>query len=387
MLNTYVFNGEYRNAYTQCLGLRRIARAHHCTLGAGRAARNQHRAVVLGLPDRRRATPGAGADRVAGGRHSAWHAVAHLAWRQRRVQPGVAWTAKEVLEFAIVLLGASVDLPALLQGGTALLLSIVVLVAVGIIASVTVGRLIGLNPKLAILVAVGNSICGNSAIAAVAPVIKADADDIASSIALTAVLGVVVLALPLLIPLVGLTLHQYGILAGMTVYAVPQVLAATFPVSAISGEIGTLVKLVRVLLLGPVVLFFNLRQPPAERTGRFSITRFVPWFILGFIVLAVLRSAGMLPVLIADPLRDASRYLTVAAMAALGLGVDVRGGPGWPASGGGGGRVAAGADRGRAGIDPGPGLAISGAADFWYDGCSVCAMQPRVWLARISGVK
>jgi uncharacterized integral membrane protein (TIGR00698 family) len=241
-----------------------------------------------------------------------------------RVQPGVAWTAKQVLEFAIVLLGASVDLPALLKGGPALLLAVVVAVAVGITASVTIGRLIGLNSKLAILVAVGNSICGNSAIAAVAPVINADADDIASSIALTAVLGVVVvLALPLLIPLVGLTLYQYGILAGMTVYAVPQVLAATFSVSTISGEIGTLVKLMRVLLLGPVVLFFSLRYP-AERSQRFSIARFVPWFILGFIALAVLRSVGLLPVSVADIAQQGSRYLTIAAMAALGLGVDVR---------------------------------------------------------------
>jgi uncharacterized integral membrane protein (TIGR00698 family) len=239
-------------------------------------------------------------------------------------QPGVAWTAKQVLEFAIVLLGASVDLPALLSGGPALLLAVVIVVAIGITASMTIGRLIGLNPRLAILVAVGNSICGNSAIAAIAPVIDADADDIASSIALTAVLGVVVvLTLPLLIPLVGLTLAQYGILAGMTVYAVPQVLAATFSVSTISGEIGTLVKLMRVLLLGPVVLFFSLRYP-ARQSTRFSIARFVPWFILGFVALAVLRSLGVLPVSAANIAQQISRYLTVAAMAALGLGVDVR---------------------------------------------------------------
>ncbi len=251
-------------------------------------------------------------------------------WRTWRgvgaaLKPGVAWTAKEVLEFAIVLLGASVDLPALLKGGPALLLAVVVIVAVGITASMTIGRLIGLNPRLAILVAVGNSVCGNSAIAAVAPVINADADDIASSIALTAVLGVVVvLTLPLLIPLIGLTLYQYGILAGMTVYAVPQVLAATFSVSTISGEIGTLVKLMRVLLLGPVVLFFSLRYPAAERSTRFSIARFVPWFIIGFVALAVLRSVGVLPVSAAGIAQQGSRYLTVAAMAALGLGVDVR---------------------------------------------------------------
>ena len=253
-----------------------------------------------------------------------------MAWRTvlgvpARAQDGVAFTAKEVLEVAIVLLGASIDLPAILAGGPALVIAIVTAVMIGIIGSYSVGRAIGLNPKLATLVAVGNSICGNSAIAAVAPVIGAEADDIASSIALTAVLGVVVvLLLPLLIPVFGLSFHQYGVLAGMTVYAVPQVLAATFSVSAISGVIATLVKLVRVLMLGPVVLFFSLRQPREQRATGWSISRFVPWFIVGFMALGVARSVGLMPAAVADPLRQVSTWLTIAAMAALGLGVDVR---------------------------------------------------------------
>ena len=246
-----------------------------------------------------------------------------------RWTPGIALTAKGVLEVAIVLLGASVSLPVLLQAGPALALSIVLLVVTGLFASITIGRLLGLNPRLAILVACGNSICGNSAIAAVAPVIGATAEEIASSVAITAVIGVlVVLGLPLLIPLLHLSFYQYGVLAGMTVYAVPQVLAATFPVSTLSGQIGTLVKLVRVLMLGPVVLFFALRRTNDHRQrGALSIgsiNRLVPWFIIGFMLLAALRSLGLLPVELADPMREASRWLTIAAMAALGLGVDIR---------------------------------------------------------------
>jgi uncharacterized membrane protein YadS len=106
-----------------------------------------------------------------------------------------------------------------------------------------------------VLVACGNSICGNSAIAAVAPVIGADGEDVAASIAFTAVLGVVVvLLLPFLAPLLHLSGLQYGVLAGLTVYAVPQVLAATAPLGMVAVQMGTLVKLVRVLMLGPVVL-------------------------------------------------------------------------------------------------------------------------------------
>ena len=242
--------------------------------------------------------------------------------------PGIGFSAKQVLELAIVLLGVSIDLPALLKAGPVMMLSIIGVVFFSIFASSQIGRLFGLNQKLAILVACGNSICGNSAIAAVAPVIGADKQDVASSIALTAVVGVVVvLTLPLLIQIANLTFYQYGVLAGMTVYAVPQVLAATYPVSTISGDVGTLVKLVRVLLLGPVVLFFSLRfrnRTGAKATATFSLNRFVPWFIIGFVIMAIARSVGLIPTTVADPLREVSRNLTVIAMAALGLGVDIR---------------------------------------------------------------
>jgi uncharacterized integral membrane protein (TIGR00698 family) len=256
--------------------------------------------------------------------------VVRTAWTPpENIDVGIRFTAKQVLEAAVFLLGASVDLPLLLRAGPALALSIVLLVILGISASFLIGRSLGLPNKLAILVACGNGICGNSAIAAVAPVIHADREHIASSIAFTAILGViVVVGLPLLVRPLHLSFYQYGVLAGLTVYAVPQVLAAAFPVSALSGQVGTLVKLVRVLMLGPVVLFFALRHRHERHSGeeapRFSLTRFVPWFIMGFLVLAILRSLGALNEAAATTARSISGWLTVAAMAALGLGVDVR---------------------------------------------------------------
>jgi uncharacterized integral membrane protein (TIGR00698 family) len=242
------------------------------------------------------------------------------------LRDGIAFSAKQLLELAVLLLGASVNLPELMRAGPALIAGIALVVVLGLTGGVAIGRAMRLAPKLAILVACGNAICGNSAIAAVAPVIGADAKDVASAIAFTAVLGVaMVLGLPLLIGLVGLSHYQYGVLAGMTVYAVPQVIAATFPVSALAGEVGTLVKLVRVLMLGPVVIFFTLRSPRDDgRSSNVHITKLVPWFIVGFVMLAALRSLGALPAMIALPVREVSRWLTVIAMAALGLGVDVR---------------------------------------------------------------
>jgi Predicted membrane protein len=245
---------------------------------------------------------------------------------------GVRFTGKEILEVAVFLLGASVDLPLLLKAGPALVVGIVLLVVIGLGASYGMGRVMGLPHKLALLVACGNSICGNSAIAAVAPVIRAEREHVASAIAFTAILGVVViLGLPMLIQPLALSNYQYGVLAGLTVYAVPQVLAAAFPVSALSGQVGTLVKLVRVLMLGPVVLGVALwhRNETADSVGtvkstRFDLARFVPWFITGFLALAVLRSTGVIPEAWIVPTRSLSTWLTVGAMAALGLGVDLR---------------------------------------------------------------
>ncbi len=246
------------------------------------------------------------------------------------VDAGVAFTARQVLEVAVFLLGASVDLPLLVRAGAALAVGIVLLVVLGLTLSYGVGRAFGLPPKLAVLVACGNSICGNSAIAAVAPVIRAEKEHVASSIAFTAILGVVVvIGLPFLIRPLALSNYQYGVLAGLTVYAVPQVLAAAFPVSVLSGQVGTLVKLVRVLMLGPVVLFFAIRHrhdpdAPSGEATTFQLTRFVPWFIVGFLLLAALRSAGVVPSAGAAVLKNLSTWLTVAAMAALGLGVDLK---------------------------------------------------------------
>ncbi len=247
---------------------------------------------------------------------------------------GIGFSAKMLLEVAIVLLGASLSIGTVLGLGSILLVGIAMAVAFAIASSYLICRGLGLPQRVSILVACGNSICGNSAIAAVAPIIGADADDVASSIAFTAVLGViVVLGLPLLVPVLSLSLTQYGVLAGLTVYAVPQVLAATLPIGALSNQVGTVVKLVRVLMLGPVVLGLSvfarhLRNEgvaPADAPQRWpALHELVPWFIVGFLALAIVRSLGLIPDALVLPLRMVAAFLTTIAMAALGLGVDVR---------------------------------------------------------------
>ncbi|KAA0679000.1 YeiH family protein [Roseomonas genomospecies 6] len=252
----------------------------------------------------------------------------------RRWKAGTDFSARTLLEVAVMLLGASIDPATILAAGPGLVAGIAGVVALALAVSYGIGRLLGLPPRMAVLVACGNSICGNSAIAATAPVIGADGDDVAAAIAFTAVLGVlVVLLLPLLVPLLGLSAMQYGVFAGLTVYAVPQILAATAPVGALSVQVGTLVKLLRVLMLGPVVVALALLVKPEGHAGerpkarpplRPPLRRLVPWFILGFLALAGLRTAGLIPDAALAACRNAAGVLTVLSMAALGLGVDVR---------------------------------------------------------------
>lgn len=248
----------------------------------------------------------------------------------RRFRAGIAFSAKQMLEFAIALLGASITFTAIAASGYTLLGVIVTVVILTLAASFAISRLLGLSVRLSILIACGNSICGNSAIAAVAPVIGASTEDVASSISFTAVLGVVVvLGLPLLVPLLSLSEAQYGILAGMTVYAVPQVLAATIPAGLVSTQIGTLVKLMRVMMLGPViaciaVIAGGLRGDRSSAAqGKNDFFTVVPWFIVAFFLLAGLRSLSLIPDGAIVPMQKVAGVLTVLSMAALGLGVDL----------------------------------------------------------------
>lgn len=247
-----------------------------------------------------------------------------------RWQAGISFSAKTVLEVAVVLLGSTISGAAILNLGPALLAGVPLVVALAIVASYALGRVLRMPHKMAVLIACGNAICGNSAIAAIAPVIDADGDDVAAAIAFTAVLGVaVVLLLPVLAIALHLTPHAFGVLAGLTVYAVPQVLAATAPVSSLSAQVGAVVKLVRVLMLGPVVLAVSWMTPRADAGAdsaarpRTRLHHIVPWFILAFLALMGARSAGLLPAALLAPAATATGGLTVVAMAALGLAVDL----------------------------------------------------------------
>ena len=256
------------------------------------------------------------------------------------LRPGIEFSARTLLEIAVVLLGASVSAATVMAIGPGLLAGTAVVVALALAVSYGFGRLLRLPHRMAVLIACGNAICGNSAIAAVAPVIDADAEDVSAAIAFTAVLGVaVVLLLPLLGEALRMSDLNYGVLAGLSVYAVPQVLAATMPTGAVATQSGTLIKLVRVLMLGPVCLFLAVAtalgrksgrdgavptEEGAARSRRLSIGQLVPWFIVGFLLMMATRSLDLIPAAVLPAMSEAATALTLISMAALGLSTDAR---------------------------------------------------------------
>ncbi len=241
---------------------------------------------------------------------------------------GVNLCAKFLLEVAVMLLGASLSISTVAAGGIKLFVAVACIVLLGLLGGYIAGRGLRLPHRLSLLIACGNAICGNSAISAVAPVIGAGAGEIATAISFTAILGVIViLALPLTITWLHLSVAQYGTLAGLTVYAVPQVLAATAPIGLAATQMGTLVKLLRVLMLGPLVFCLSIlnRRERTQSTARFpGANRLIPWFVIGFAALMGVRSLNLLPMPVITALLTLANYLTVLAMAALGLGVDLR---------------------------------------------------------------
>lgn len=249
------------------------------------------------------------------------------------LRSGIEFSARTLLEIAVVLLGASVSAATVIAIGPGLLAGTAVVVVLALAISYGIGRLLRLPPRMAVLIACGNAICGNSAIAAVAPVVDAEAKDVSAAIAFTAVLGVaVVLLLPLLGAALQLTDVRYGVLAGLTVYAVPQVLAATLPVGAVANQAGTLIKLVRVLMLGPVCLVLAILMAVRRREGEavaaprsgVAIHQLIPWFIIGFLLMMAARSTGLIPAAAVPVMADTAKVLTALSMAALGLSTDAR---------------------------------------------------------------
>ena len=242
--------------------------------------------------------------------------------------------ARRIIPVTIVLTGAGLNLLRVAAVGSRALLITVVCMAVSMAASIWLGRALGVLHRTRLLIGAGTAICGTSAIVAIAPLIAAEDHDLMLSIGTVNILG---LLLMFLLPAAGGLLHltdqAFGVWAGTTIHAVPQVVAAGFAYSAAAGALATLVKLVRVTLLAPLLFIVGIMN--ARRSGSavaIQYSRMVPPFVYGFVALALCNTLALFPVLqfrfgaypMADVLANLGELLLTVSMAAMGLEVNVR---------------------------------------------------------------
>ncbi|HEY9856301.1 MAG TPA: putative sulfate exporter family transporter [Stenomitos sp.] len=247
-----------------------------------------------------------------------WRAVAGL---PEVLVPGTKYSARTILRLGIVLMGARLDFGLVAKAGPHVLLLDVVMISLGIAGISWIARRFGVPAKLGMLLAVGTSICGASAVAAAAPVTKAEEDDITLAVALCGILGTVgVLFYVLVGPLLGLTTMQLAIMSGSTLHEVAQVMAAAFTWGTQTGDMGTLVKLTRVVMLAPALVVLGIVTGGSSGGLKFTWKEPpVPWFVIGFLAVGVVGSVGLIPASAKTWLSNASVFLMVMAMAAMGL--------------------------------------------------------------------
>lgn len=253
--------------------------------------------------------------------------VANLTVLPPALVAGTQFTAKKLLRAGIVLLGLQVALGDLLALGAPMLAVVVVVVTVGILGTVAIGRLLGVEKGLTILVACGFSICGAAAVAAAAGVTDPEEEHeerTVTAIALVVLCGTLMIAaVPAVAALLQLSPEAAGLWAGASIHEVAQVVAAGGALGGTALTLAVIVKLARVLMLAPVMATLSLQQ---RREGMAEGKRppLVPLFVLGFLAMVVLRSAVPLPAPVLEIGAMLQTGLLAAAMFALGTGVRVR---------------------------------------------------------------
>ncbi len=241
--------------------------------------------------------------------------------------PGVAIAAGPLLRLGIVALGVRLDARLLADLGPAILAGSLLGVVAAFLAVEVAGRAWGLPRDLRALVGIGTAICGASAIVAAAPVFRARPEHAAISIAAISLVGTLgVIGFAALDALVAVPVAVFGALAGATLQEVGQVIAAGSVQGTEGADVALLVKLSRVVLLAPVLVAFGwlARAAAGAQAAAASRPPLVPPFVIGFLALGAAVSLGVVPPAAASAIALAGSLLTAAAMAAIGLGVDVR---------------------------------------------------------------
>lgn len=246
---------------------------------------------------------------------------------------GLKFTSKKILKFAIILLGLSLNITTILNVGKMSLTVMIFTLLTCFGGGYFIGKALGLNWKLSNLISAGTGICGGSAIAAIAPTIDADDNDVAYAMSATFLFDMAMIVLfPIMGQAMGMTDQAFGIWAGTAVNDTSSVVATGYAFSEGAGDFATMVKLTRTLAIIPTVIIFafvqlRLKRKEAlansksgsELKANFSIAKIFPWFILGFLAMSIVASVFPIPAAVVSGTKSASKFLMVCALAAIGL--------------------------------------------------------------------
>ncbi len=244
---------------------------------------------------------------------------------------GISFTSKKILQTAVVFLGFGMNLTEILAKGKQSLPIIISTISTSLIIAFIMYKVLKINSNSAVLVGVGSSICGGSAIAATAPVIDASDEEVAQSISVIFLFNVIAaLVFPTLGAALGLTNEGFGLFAGTAINDTSSVTAAATAWDGIHGsntlEAAAIVKMTRTLAIIPITLVLAIyRSKKSNQTqgSSFSLKRAFPMFVLFFVLASVVTTVFQLPAGVTAPLKDLSKFLIIMAMAAIGLNTNI----------------------------------------------------------------
>lgn len=256
-----------------------------------------------------------------------------------RYQAGIAFTSKKILQYAVILLGFGLDLSEIAKVGAQSLPIICTTITVSLVLAFLLCRWMKIPGNISVLVGVGSSICGGSAIAATAPVIAADDEEIAQAISVIFLFNILAaLFFPTLGGAMGMSDEGFGLFAGTAINDTSSVTAAASTWDSLHGTNGavldhaTIVKLTRTLAIIPITLVLAFwRTWQAKRSGSasggsFDIKKIFPFFILFFVLASVITTVSTMAGLDAGffkPFKELSKFFIILAMAAIGLNTDI----------------------------------------------------------------
>lgn len=245
------------------------------------------------------------------------------------LQPGITFTSKKILQYAVVLLGFGMNLNTIARTGWQSLPIILSTITTSLVISFVLYKEMKAPARISTLVGVGSSICGGSAIAATAPVIGADDAEIAQSISVIFLFNVIAaLIFPTLGGALGLSNEGFGLFAGTAINDTSSVTAAAAAWDGMHGsntlDSATIVKLTRTLAIIPITLVLAFWRTRKEKAGtQVSLKKIFPFFILFFVLASVVTTVFQLPAAVTDPLRNLSKFFIIMAMAAIGLNTNI----------------------------------------------------------------